>query len=510
VSEKNQSVRRAPKVALIFAGSAVAALAVGAAGYWLGAHRASQTAAKAESGRRVLYWYDPMVPDRHFDRPGKSPFMDMQLVPRYADEATAQAGVRIDPSVVQNLGVRLATVESAPFAQSVRAAGVIAFSERNVAVVQARANGFVERGYSRAVGDVVEAGAPLVDIRVPEWTAAQAEYLALRGAGHEIEQAARRRLAMLGMPKSLIERVAREGVPRPVVTVTAPIAGALTALEIRNGMTVIPGAPLATIKSTSPVWLVMSLPQADAGVARVRARVSANIPAYPGKTFSGSIESVLPAADPATRTVEVRVALPNPNGRLRPGMTAEAQLIETDARPSLLVPAEAVIQTGRRTVAIVALANGRFAPTEIVLGRRSGNRIEVRRGLIAGQRVVASGQFLIDSEASLSGALERLQGSASGPPAPSPTKESSAARTSSAEGPSDQHSATGRITALSGAQITIAHGPIASLRWPAMTMQFELAHLEQARGLRAGEQVSFRFRRQGARYVIDDIRKAGR
>jgi Cu(I)/Ag(I) efflux system membrane fusion protein len=435
----------------------------------------------------VLYWYDPMHPDRHFDRPGKSPFMDIQLVPRYADEAR-EPGVRIDPGVVQNLGVRLAAVESAPLSQSVRAAGVIAFNERNVAVVQARASGFVERTHKRAVGDIVRAGAPIVDIRIPEWTAAQAEYLALRGAGGDIAEAARRRLAMLGMPPALIERVAREGAPRPVATVSAPITGAITTLDIRQGMTVGPGAALATINGLSPVWLVVSLPQADAGVAQAGARVRASVPAYPGETFAGRIESVLPAANAATRTVEVRIALANADGRLRPGMTAEAQLSETDARPSLLVPAEAVIQTGRRTVAIVALDDGRFAPTEIVLGRRSGNKIEVRSGLSAGQRVVASGQFLIDSEASLTGALERLQTS-SQPATPS-------------------HEATGRITALSGGVVTIEHGPVASLRWPSMRMQFGLARPNLTRGLAVGDRVDFRFHRSGEAYVVDEIRKA--
>jgi Cu(I)/Ag(I) efflux system membrane fusion protein len=480
---------RVPRIALMIAGATVTALAIGAGGYWLGVSQTQMpSAAQTEGGRRVLYWYDPMVPDQHFDRPGKSPFMDMPLVPRYADEAPAEAGVRIDPGVAQNLGVRLAVVESAPVSQSVRAAGVIAFNGRNIAIVQARASGFVERAHGRAVGDVVAAGAPIVDIRVPEWTAAQAEYLALRGAGAELAEAARRRLRMLGMPPSLIERVAREGAPRPVVTVTAPIAGAITALDIREGMTITQGAALATINGISPVWLVVSLPQADAGVAQPGGRVTATVPAYPGETFSGHIESVLPAADPATRTVEVRIALANPNGRLRPGMTAEAQLVETSAQASLLVPAEAVIQTGRRTVAIIALDGGRFAPTEIVLGRRSGNKIEVKSGLSAGQRVVASGQFLIDSEASLTGALARLEASSRG-------------------GAAAIHEASGRITALSGATVTIEHGPIASLRWPSMTMQFSLARPELARGLAVGDAVSFRFRQSGGAYVVDEIRK---
>lgn len=478
-----------PRIAIIAITATIGALAVGAGGYWLGASRDAPAA--SEDGRRVLYWYDPMVPDQHFDQPGRSPFMDMDLVPRYADEGPAEAGVRIDPGVVQNLGVRIAAVESAPVSRTVTAAGVIVFSERAVAVVQARAEGFVERAYGRAVGDVVSAGAPIVDIRVREWTAAQAEYLALRGGGGDLAIAARRRLEMLGMSASLIERVERDGAPRPVMTVTAPVAGAITVLDIRNGMTIVQGAPLATINGISPVWLAVSLAQADASIARPGGRVTARIAAYPGESFAGRIESILPAADAATRTIQVRIALPNPQGRLRPGMTAEVELADSDARPALLVPAEAVIRTGRRNVVVVALDGGRFAPTEVEIGRRSGDRIEVRRGLSEGQRVVASGQFLIDSEASLTGVLASLEASASAPQAAA-----------------DAHQASGRVTAINGVNITIAHGPVRSLQWPGMTMAFVLEDGALSRGIGVGDNVQFRFRQDGSRYVVSDIRKA--
>jgi Cu(I)/Ag(I) efflux system membrane fusion protein len=484
---------RIPRIALIAVSAVVAVAAVGAGGYLLGVNQNRVTGgAETEDGRRVLYWYDPMVPDQHFDASGRSPFMDMELVPRYADEAPSEAGVRIDPGVAQNLGVRLAVVERASVARSVTAAGIISFNERNVAIVQARASGFVERAHGRAVGDVVQAGAPIVDIRVPEWTAAQAEYLAVRGMGGDMREAARRRLAMLGMPTSLIERVERDGAPRPVFTVTAPIAGAITALDVRQGMTIMQGAPLATISGISPIWLIVSLPQGDAEAARPGGRVTATLPAYPGESFSGRIESVLPAADPATRTIEVRIALDNRQGRLRPGMTAQVRIEDADARPALVVPTEAVIRTGTRTMVIVANESG-YAPTEVQLGRQSGDNIEIRSGLSEGQRVVASGQFLIDSEASLSGALERLEASSAGPD----------------EAAATFHTASGRVTALSGANVTIAHGAVASLSWPAMTMQFSFARPQLATGLRVGDQVAFRFRQSGGAYVIEEINKTG-
>ena len=160
-------IKRSPsRIVLLAAGVGLIVLAAGGGGYLIGAHRgASREQMPANADRPVLYWYDPMVPAQKFDKPGKSPFMDMQLVPRYADEAPGAAGVHIDPAVAQNVGVRLATVERAPLTRSVRAAGIIAFNGRDVAVVQARAGGFVERTYHRAIGDVIGKGAPIVDVR---------------------------------------------------------------------------------------------------------------------------------------------------------------------------------------------------------------------------------------------------------------------------------------------------------------------------------------------------------
>ena len=254
--------------------------------------------------------------------------------------------------------------------------------------------------------------------------------------------------------------------------------------------TVTQGAPLASINGVSPVWLIVSLAQADAGSAKAGARAVARTSAYPGETFDGRIESVLPAADPATRTVEVRIALANGDGRLRPGMTADVAIAETSADAALIIPAEAAIQTGRRSVVIVAADNGRYMPTEVELGRRTGNAIEVRQGLSEGQRVVASGQFLIDSEASLTGALERLQGA----PAPQQSGDGS-------------HQASGRIAAIGENSITIAHGPVASIQWPAMTMAFQVQRPDMARGLGVGDEVRFRFRQVEQGYLIEEIAK---
>lgn len=227
----------------------VLALSVGGAGgYWFARQgHAPASAAPASTERKPLYWYDPMVPQQHFDAPGKSPFMDMQLVPKYADEASAAdsvPAVRVEPGIQQNLGVRLATVSRGRLDRTLQVTGLLTFNDRDVALLQARAGGFVERSYALAPGDVVKAGAPIADILVPEWAGLQEEFLALRGSSEPaLLAAARQRLLLAGMPAALVEQVARSGKARPVITLTSPIAGVIRELEVRPGMSLAAGAP---------------------------------------------------------------------------------------------------------------------------------------------------------------------------------------------------------------------------------------------------------------------------
>jgi len=378
---------------------------VGAAGFIGGRMTRPGSPPPAAPGRPVLYWYDPMVPAQHFDKPGKSPFMDMQLQPKYADEAQgSQApGVRIDPARTQSLGVRLAKAERGVLPSGVTASGVIDFNDRDVAVVQAKASGFVQRVYARAPGDVVAAGAPLADILVPEWAGAQGEYLAVRRTGDEaLIRASRQRLQLLGMSPATIAAVERSGQVRNVATVATPVGGAIKTLSVRNGMTVTVGQTLAEVNGLGRIWLNAAVPEAIAGQVRLGERASATLAAYSGETFTGRVTAVLPQAQAESRTLTVRIELPNPGGRLKPGMFASVQFGGA-AQPALLVPSEAVIRTGRRTLVMLAEPGGRYRPAEIRTGREAGGRTEVLAGLAEGEQVVASGQFLIDSEASLSG-----------------------------------------------------------------------------------------------------------
>jgi Cu(I)/Ag(I) efflux system membrane fusion protein len=386
---------------------AIAVIAAGA-GYGLAHLKKAPTpavGAAAAGARKPLYWYDPMVPAQHFDKPGKSPFMDMQLVPRYADDTggAPAPGVKVDPGTVQSLGVRLATVQRGEFAQSVEATGVLDFNQRDVAIVQARAAGFVQRAYARAPGDVVRAGAPIADLLVPTWGGAQAEFLAVQRTGDPaLQSAARQRLRLLGMPEGLIDQVARTGRAQTVVAVATPVGGVIQTLDVRQGMTVNMGQTLAQVAGLATVWLNAAVPEAQAGQVRVGQSARAELAAFPSETFAGKVTAVLPTAQADSRTLTVRIELPNHDGRLKPGMFATVHLAGV-TQTALSVPSEAVIRTGARSLVMLAGDGGRFQPVEVRVGREAGDRSEILAGLSEGDRVVASGQFLIDSEASLAG-----------------------------------------------------------------------------------------------------------
>jgi Cu(I)/Ag(I) efflux system membrane fusion protein len=368
------------------------------------------------TGKKVLYWQDPMAPGQKFDKPGKSPFMDMQLVPVYADGGGDDGAVAISPRVQQNLGVRIAEVRSGSLASTVEAVGSVAYNERDVAVVQARSNGFLERLYVRAPLDPVRKGQPLAELYVPDWVAAQEEYLsAKRISAHpdakgfaDLAAAAAQRMRLVGMSDEQIRAVEASGKVQPRLTITAPIGGVLGEIAAREGMTVMAGAPLFRINGLSSIWVNAELPERQAALVRPGNPVRARAPALPGMSFQGKVSAILPEVNPATRTLKARVELANPGARLVPGMFATIEFAPAARRDMLLVPSEAVIQTGKRSVVIVAQGDGKFAPVDVEIGLDSDGQTEIRKGLTLGQKIVVSGQFLVDSEASLKGTTTRM------------------------------------------------------------------------------------------------------
>lgn len=466
--------------------------------------------------RKPLYWYDPMVPTQRFDQPGKSPFMDMQLVPKYggeADDANQEAAqaLSVSAQAQQLLGVRVATVERANSRVNIDAVGTVQLNERDVSIVQARAAGFVERVYARAPGDVLAAGAPLADLLLPDWVAAQREFLAVQALNEAaLTQAARQRLLLLGLPDTLIAELERSRQTQASYTLRAPSPGLLVELNLRQGMTVTPGMSLARINGLAQVWLEAAVPEAQAAALRAGQTAEARLSAFPGEVFRGKVAAVLAESNRDTRTLRVRIELPNPQQRLTAGMFAQVSL-QGPPLSAVLVPAEAIIRTGKRALAYVVDAPGRFRPVEVEIGAELGDQLVVLRGLEPGQQVVASAQFLIDSEASLQGLLPTPLAAvaatatdtttATAPKTPAATKATPAPPQAQAQ----SHSTTGTITAISGDELTLQHAPVASLQWPAMTMGFKLSNARLKTGLQPQQRVQFSFIQQGDDYVITAI-----
>ena len=437
------------------------------------------------TGRVILYYQDPMAPGTRFEVPGKSPFMDMMLVPVYAGSGGDSGSVSISPRMQQNLGVRTAAVTQGRLASQLVASGSIVWNERDQVVVQARAAAFVERLHVRANLDPVRAGQPLAELYVPDWVAAQEEFLAIRRMqGSELaglREASRARMRQAGMSLEQIQDVERTGRVQARMMLAAPIAGVVTEVAAREGMAVMPGTTLFRINGVGTVWAQAEVPESQAAQVRPGTRVRATTPAAPGEVFEGRVQALLPEVASGTRTVKARMELANRGGRLVPGMFVQMQFSGPDARPALLVPTEALIQTGRRTVVMLAEDEGRFRAVEVEPGAESGGQSEVRSGLRAGQKVVVSSQFLIDSEASLRGLEARLNAGAPAAGAPA------------------SYRTPAKVDAIEPDTLTLTHPAIPALKWPGMTMDFKRAPgLQLPPGLKAGDAVEIEFRTPAA------------
>jgi len=368
--------------------------------------------------KKVLYWHDPMVPTQKFDKPGKSPFMDMQLVPVYAGGDGDDSTVQVSSRTQQNLGVRSAEVVKGTLTPKIEAVGSVAYNERDVDVVQARANGFVEKLYVRAPLDPVKKGQALAELYVPDWVAAQEDFLTIKRMGAAapagLLAGARQRMRLVGMSDAQIQRIESAGQVEPRMTVTAPNTGVVAELGAREGMTAMAGTPLFRINGLATVWVNAEVPESFAAQVRTGNLVEVRAPGLPGSVLKGRVNAILPEVSATTRTLKVRVELANPGNQLAPGMFATINFaparLGKAGNEMLLVPSEAVIQTGTRSVVMVAQSEGKFLPVDVETGLESNGQTEIRKGLEAGQKVVISGQFLIDSEASLRGIATRMSG----------------------------------------------------------------------------------------------------
>jgi Cu(I)/Ag(I) efflux system membrane fusion protein len=396
----------------IFIGLIIAIAVVGAAFPLL---RDKPPAAETSAERKVLYWYDPMQPNQHFDRPGKSPFMDMQLVPKYAEQnsagAAAASGIKIDAATQRNLAIRAAPVERKAMGGDITVPGTIVFDERDLLVLQARANGFVQRVYVHAVGDRVQRNTPLVDLLIPEWAGVQQQLIALKNNGDaQLLNAVRQRALAAGMTTEQIAAIEKSGSVSPIFTVRAVQPGIVKTLDVREGMNIATATTLLTLNGIERVWFDMAVSEQQALTIKLDQKITIQLN---GNEASAKIVAMLPELNGATRSVRVRAELDNKNGELRIGQYAQAKIINSETIAILTIPTEAVIRGGESNRVIVVQNDGSFAPVQVAIGREAGDRVEIVSGLSEGQRVVSSGQFLIDSEASLGGEMTRMPAPAS-------------------------------------------------------------------------------------------------
>ncbi len=479
-------------------------------GFYIGRHASNPSAEPMAAGaaaadRKVLYWHDPMVPGQRFDKPGKSPFMDMQLVPVYADSDASDGGTKISPTVQQNLGMRLAGVRRAVVASSFDAVGSVQFDERLSVSVQTRVAGYVEHLSARAPMESVRKGQALATVFAPDWLGPLNELLALKRAGvsADLIAAARERTQAMSIPSDLVRRVEAGETPNARFVVTSPSSGVVAELGVREGAAVSPGMSLFRIAGLEKVWAIAEIPETQA-LRLVRGQtVRAVLQADPSQSFDGKLTELLPEVSASTRTLKARFEVDNRNGKLIPGMLLRLQV----AGPSssrLVVPAEAVIRTGKRSVVLVRLPNGAFESRDIALGQEVGDDIEVLRGLSESEQVVASGQFLIDSEARLRSVTDSMAIAPATAGAPL-----SAGSTPTAKA-SDVHVGEGKIESVAADGITISHGPISSLKWPPMTMGFGKPSTVAFSDIKKGDTVRFTFKEGGpSGYELVSVQRIG-
>jgi Cu(I)/Ag(I) efflux system membrane fusion protein len=481
---------------------------LGAGGYYVGRHGTSPSAeptnaAPTNADRKVLYWHDPMVPGQRFDKPGKSPFMDMQLVPVYADSDAGDGGVKVSPTVQQNLGIRTATARKAEVSSSFDAVGAVQFDERLNVAVQTRVAGYVERLAVRAPMEQVRKGQALATIFAPEWLGPQNELIALKRAGvsQDLVTAARDRMRAMSIPESLVRQSEVSGTAQARFTLSAPVSGVVAELGVREGVAVSPGMTLFRIAGLEKVWAVAEVPEAQAVRLTRGQKVKAVLQADTSQTFDGALKEILPQVSASTRTLQARFEVDNKGGKLTPGMLLRLQV----AGPSssrLVVPSEAVIRTGKRAVVLVRKENGSFESRDVAIGQEVGDDIEVTQGLAEGERVVASGQFLIDSEARLRSVTTSMS-DASAPAAPASAGSMPVAGTAVFVG-------EGKVESVEPDGLTISHGPIAALKWPSMTMGFGKPNAKAFADIKPGDTVRFEFKKGGAMdYELVSVQRVG-
>jgi Cu(I)/Ag(I) efflux system membrane fusion protein len=397
------------KKPIIVAAALVVALFIGLAlGRWSsrGETDASGTDTKE---REILYWVAPMDPNYRRDQPGKSP-MGMDLAPVYADEVDAVPGtVKINPTVVNNLGVRTMVAEEGPLSRRIETVGYIGYDEDTLQHVHTRVDGWIETLATKATGDPVERGQLLFELYSPTLVNAQQEYLAaLRSSNTLLRSASKDRLAALGVTESEILRLDKERTASQRVRVYAEADGVIAHLGVREGIFVTPATEIMSVARLDRVWVLAEVFERQAAWVSPGQRAEVELDYLPGRRWQGTVDYVYPELDAITRTLKVRIRFDNEGKVLRPNMFARVTLLGAETAPVVHVPREALIRGGNVDRVVLSLGEGRFRAQPVETGLESGDRVAIRSGIAAGDLIVTSGQFLIDSESDIESALSRM------------------------------------------------------------------------------------------------------
>ena len=365
------------------------------------------------SDREVLYWVAPMNANYRRDEPGKSP-MGMDLLPVYADEVDGQPGVvAIDATIVNNLGVRTARAQRGELSQRIETVGYVAYDEDTVQHVHTRVDGWIEKLATKASGEAVKKGQLLFELYSPTLVNAQEEYLiALRSTNKLLLKASKERLSALGVTGSEIARLDKERTVRQRVRAYAESDGVIVHLGVREGIFVTPVTEIMSVAKLDKVWVLAEVFERQAAWVKPGQTAMVELEYLPGEMWHGSVDYVYPELDPKTRTLKVRLRFDNAAETLRPNMFARVTIQGDSVGEVVHVPREALIRGGSVDRVVLALGEGRFRAQPVQVGIESGDRVAIRKGVSAGDLVVVSGQFLIDSESNIESALRRMQDTA--------------------------------------------------------------------------------------------------
>ena len=362
----------------------------------------------AEEEKEVLYWVAPMDQNYRRDKPGKSP-MGMDLIPVYADAAEGNGSVSISPEVVQNLGVRTTAAERTRLWRGIDTVGYVDYDESKVSHIHLRTEGWIEKLTVQSEGERVKQGEFLFELYSPKLVNAQEELVTAMASGNKgLIRASRERLSALGVSDSQIKKLQKDKKIQQRISVYAPQDGVVSTLPVREGMFVKPSMKVMSLGDLSSIWILAEVFEKQSAWVKVGQPAEVSLSYQPGKIWQGKVEYIYPDLDPKTRTLKVRLRFDNPDEMLKPNMYANIRIFGGPREDAMVIPIEALIRTGREDRVVVSLGDGRFEARTVSAGIESGDFVEILQGIDEGERVVISGQFLIDSEASMRASLTRM------------------------------------------------------------------------------------------------------